>query len=100
MRRRVEHVGDVLRSFLRGARLDQQISRWEAVLAWPQVVGEEVAAQSKALELKNGILWIAVPSSSWRQHILFLKPQILQAMKREFPGVTLSDIRCVASARR
>lgn len=98
--RRAEHVGDILRAFLRGAGLSQRIAQCEVVLAWPRVVGEEVARNSKAFDLKGGVLWVAVPSSNWRQHILFLKPQIIKAFAREFPQVPISDVRCVASARR
>jgi predicted nucleic acid-binding Zn ribbon protein len=98
--RRVAHVGEVLRSFLRGAHLEKELARRQTVLSWPRIVGAEVAAHSEALELRNQILWVAVPSSSWRQHILFLKPQILSAFRREHPGVAVGDIRCVTSARR
>jgi predicted nucleic acid-binding Zn ribbon protein len=98
--RRVAHVGDVVRSFLRGAHLEKEMARWQVVLSWPRIVGAEVAAHSEALELRNQILWVAVPSSSWRQHILFLKPQILSAFRREHPGVPVADVRCVTSARR
>ena len=98
--RHAEHVGDILRAFLRGAGLSKRIAQCEVVLAWSRIVGEEIAGHSKALELKCGVLWVAVPSSNWRQHILYLKPQIIKAFAREFPQVPISDIRCVASARR
>ncbi len=98
--RRMEHVGNALQSFLRGASLEKPVRRWQTVLAWPQIVGDEIAAHSEAIELKGGTLWIAVPSSSWRQHILYLKPQILQALARNFAQVPVRDIRCVTSKRR
>jgi predicted nucleic acid-binding Zn ribbon protein len=98
--RRVERVGDVLRGFLHNRQLSKGLARWEVVVDWPALVGEEIANHSEALELKNGILWVSVPSSSWRQHILFLKPQILRAMDKKFPDVTVKDIRCVSGSRR
>ena len=98
--RRMEQVGDVLRGFLRRANLEKKVSRWQVVLAWPRIVGGEIAAHSEALELRGQTLWVEVPSSSWRQNILFLKPQILKAIRQEFPQAPVSDIRCVANARR
>ncbi len=98
--RRVEHVSDILRGFLNSRNLDKQIRKWSVVLEWSDLVGEEVAEHSKAFNLKNGVLWVSVPSSSWRQHILFLKPQILKAIARKFPSVPVTDIRCVTSPRR
>lgn len=98
--RQVVHVSSALRAFLRSAQLEKQISRWEVVLAWPRVVGKDLAEQAHALELRGSILWVAVPSSSWRQHISYLKPQILNALKREFPEVPVTDIYCIASRSR
>lgn len=93
--RRMEHIGDALRSYLRGASLEKRVSQWEVILAWPRIVGSEIAAHSEAIELKNETLWVEVPSSNWRQHIQFLKVRILEAVAREFPQVPVRDIRCV-----
>jgi len=98
--RRMEHIGDALRGFLRTAHLDHRLTEWELVLAWPELVGPEIAAQSDALELRRGTLWVGVHSSAWMQHIGFLKPRILEALRREFPGVTVEEIRCVLRGSR
>jgi len=98
--RRMEHIGDALRSFLRGASLERRVSQWEVILGWPRIVGPEVAAHSEAFDLRNETLWVEVPSSNWRQHIQFLKVRILEALAREFPGVPVRDIRCVGSRGR
>lgn len=98
--RRAEHVGDILRGFLKNRQLSKGLARWQVVADWPTLVGEEIAKHSQALELKNGILWVSVPSSSWRQHILFLKPQILKAIDRNHPEVTVKEICCVSSSRK
>jgi predicted nucleic acid-binding Zn ribbon protein len=98
--RRMEHVDAALRSFLRSANIEKQVERWQVVLAWPRVVGAEIGAHSEALDLHGTVLWVAVPSSSWRQHILYLKPRILAALAREFPRVPVTDVRCTTGRRR
>ncbi|MCK4304692.1 MAG: DUF721 domain-containing protein [Candidatus Eisenbacteria sp.] len=97
--RRMEHVADALQSFLQGANLYKPLQRWRVVLCWSRLVGSEIAAHADAIELRAGVLWVAVPSSSWRQHILFLKPRILESLSREFPEVSISDIRFVSRPR-
>jgi len=89
-----------LQKFLRATRLEKPVSQYALVLEWPAVVGKEIASHSKALDLRDGILWVAVPSSNWRQHILFLKPQILKTFQDRFPKVQIRAIRCVTSVRR
>jgi predicted nucleic acid-binding Zn ribbon protein len=96
----MEHIGDALHSFLRSASLEHRVAQWEVILGWPRIVGPEVAAHSEAFDLRKGTLWVAVSSSSWRQHIQFLKVRILEALAREFPGVSVTDIRCVGNRGR
>ncbi len=96
----MEHVSDCLKKFLRATRLEKPVSQYTLVLDWPEVVGKEIASHSEALDLRDGILWVAVPSSNWRQHILFLKPQILKTFQGRFPKISIRDIRCVTSVRR
>jgi predicted nucleic acid-binding Zn ribbon protein len=96
----MEHIGDAVRSFLRGASLAPRVSQWEVILAWPRIVGREVAGHSEAFDLRNETLWVAVPSSNWRQHILFLKVQILERIAQEYPQVSVRDIRCVIGRGR
>jgi predicted nucleic acid-binding Zn ribbon protein len=96
----MEHIGEALRSFLSGASLAKRVSQWEVILAWPRIVGREVAAHSEAFDLRNGTLWVEVPSSNWRQHILFLKVRILETLAGEYPQVPVRDIRCVIGRGR
>jgi len=98
--RRMEHIGDALREFLKAARLDQRIADYQPVLAWERIVGPEVAAHASVLRLQRGILWVAVSGSAWIQHIGYLKPRILEAMRREFPGARITDLRCVLGGRQ
>jgi predicted nucleic acid-binding Zn ribbon protein len=94
--RRMEHVGDCLRTFLRGASLEKRVAEWSLILEWPEIVGPEIAAHSQAQDLRDGVLWVAVPSSNWRQHILFLKPQILGALRKKHPEIPVREIRCLS----
>jgi len=98
--RRMEHIGKVLDSFLRASQLEHRVAEYRVVLQWPDLVGKEMARQTEALELRRGTLWVRAASSVWTQHILFLKPKLLDRMRREFPGVEVRDIRCVIRARR
>ncbi len=98
--RRMEHIEEALRGFLKGAHLERRVAEYGLVMAWPRLVGAEVASHADAIELRRGILWVAVAGSSWMQHLQFLKPKILETLHREFPGVRVSDIRWVARGSR
>ena len=93
--RRMEHIGDALRDFLKGTHLERRIDEYQLILAWNRLVGPELAAHSSALRLRRGILWVSVSGSVWMQHIQFLKPRILEALRREFPKIRVVDLRCL-----
>jgi predicted nucleic acid-binding Zn ribbon protein len=97
--RQMEHIGKALERFLRGNQLERRVAEYQVVLAWKAAVGAEIAAHSEARDLTRGVLWVTVSGSSWTQHIMFLKPKILEALRREFPDVHVSDIRCVVGGR-
>lgn len=95
----MEHVGGALEAFLRGAGLDKAVARWRVVVEWRRIVGSEIADHAEAFRFQRGVLWVAVKSSNWTQHITFLKPRLLEALRRESPGVQITDIRCVVRSR-
>jgi predicted nucleic acid-binding Zn ribbon protein len=91
----MEPIGRALERFLRSSALERRVADFQVVAAWAETVGPETAAQSEAFELRRGVLWISVTSSVWSQHIGFLKPRILEALRRRFPEVKLVDVKCV-----
>ena len=59
---------------------------------WPDIVGERIANVSKCKGVENGILYVRVPSASWRQEISFFKEEILKKIRTETQCETVSDI--------
>ena len=100
MRRGMEHVGSLLGDFLKDSGLDRGISQWRPVVAWRDLVGDEIAAHAEAFRFARGVLWVTVPNSVWMQHITYLKPEIMRILRRECPGARVTDIRCVIGERR
>jgi predicted nucleic acid-binding Zn ribbon protein len=98
--RNMEHIAEALERFLKARQLDRRVAEYELVAAWPGAVGQELAAHAEARELRRGVLWVAVSGSAWTQHIQFLKPRILEALRQRVPGVAVHDIRCLMRGRR
>ena len=62
-------AGKPLQKRLREARI------WEV---WQEAVGEQIASRAKPLSFRDGILTVAVTSSSWLQQLSLMKPEIIQ----------------------
>jgi len=55
----------------------------DVVSKWSLIVGEHFASHAQCTRVDNGVLFVKVPSSSWRNEISFLKDTILKAIKEK-----------------
>ena len=65
---------------------------WRAVVAWPEVCGPTIAARTRALELKNGMLHVVVPTAAWRHDLQFVKAELLERLRKK-TGMRIEDLR-------
>jgi predicted nucleic acid-binding Zn ribbon protein len=64
---------------------------------WNAVVGPAVAANTRPLAFKRGVLNVAVRSNAWMQQLTFLKPQLLENLKQTLGEASVQDLRfCLA----
>lgn len=61
--------------------------------AWEQLVGAELATQSRVASLSRGVLEVVVSGSVVLQELTFRKGELLQAIQSQVPGNTVRDIR-------
>ncbi len=62
---------------------------------WREVVGDAVAAQSRPLDIRGGLLFIAVGNNVWMQEMRFHRRRIMERIRDIFPGLKVEDIRLV-----
>ncbi|MBF0381483.1 MAG: DUF721 domain-containing protein [Magnetococcales bacterium] len=60
---------------------------------WRRAVGDHVARHTEPVRLENGVLHVRVEHSVWMANLTFMKPQILQTLKKNYPQEKISDIR-------
>jgi Dna[CI] antecedent, DciA len=85
-------------------RLSNAVNAWQpqalhaddplAVLQaeWPQIVGDDVAAQSRPAEIVRDALVVVTRSSAWSQQLAFLSERVLRAVQ-ERGGVCVRNLR-------
>jgi hypothetical protein len=56
------------------------------ILAWPLACGSSVAARTRALSFRAGILWVEVPDAGWRAELRHLGNRYLFAVNRYSPA--------------
>jgi predicted nucleic acid-binding Zn ribbon protein len=65
--------------------------------AWPQAVGEAIAAKAAPVGEKEGVVTVACSSATWANELDLLAAETLENLRRELPeGVSVSALRFLA----
>lgn len=68
-----------------------------AVVYWPRVVGEQVAAASRAEEVRDGVLMVRTKGAVWSQEISLMKHRLLPDLNRLCGRQVIKDIKFLAT---
>lgn len=70
-------VGPLVAQLLGRLGLDHKLAEYQAVEAWPEVVGAAIASQTRAVAVREGTLFVDVTSSVWLQELGLLRDGIM-----------------------
>jgi predicted nucleic acid-binding Zn ribbon protein len=71
----------------------QAIEEYRAFRSWNEVVGEVIAKVAVPNKVMNGVLYVSVKNSTWRQELIMQKPMILEKFASRFGQGIIKDIR-------
>jgi predicted nucleic acid-binding Zn ribbon protein len=91
-KRKPQKLGDIVRSVLSERGYLKQCLEAEIITRWPELVGEKIAEVAECTDVRDGIIYVTVSSSSWRNEISFLKKEIMDKIKKETRCNTIKDI--------
>jgi predicted nucleic acid-binding Zn ribbon protein len=91
-------VGDALRSVRRELGLGEPSHFDALVAAWPELVGDALAAHTRLRSLRDGVLVIVVDAPEWASQLRYLDRVLLERIASDLPDVVVSEVR-VAVAR-
>jgi predicted nucleic acid-binding Zn ribbon protein len=91
--RKFTKVGELLPSILSKLGLEQRFKEQKVLDLWPAIVGDELAARTKATRLDRGILHVRVDHGAWMQELHFMEKELLQRLRAQAPGVKLKKIQ-------
>lgn len=86
-------MGDLLPSVLRRLGLERRFNEQSVLALWPTVVGEELAARTKATRIDRGVLFVQVDHGAWLQELHFVEKELIGKLHERAPGVAIKKIR-------
>jgi len=88
-----KHVADLLSSLMSRRGYAQQKSAADCTSAWQNAVGSELAKDSRAGDVRRGVLEVIVRNSVLMQELTFQKRQLIKRLGRLVPERKIRDIR-------
>ncbi len=66
----------------------------QAVFAhWEAIVGADIAAHARPIELRGGVLVVGVDQPAWATQLGFLRPELLRSVAAAAQADAVTDIR-------
>jgi predicted nucleic acid-binding Zn ribbon protein len=90
-----EKIGLTILEALDRMGFSERLRKQEAVAAWGRIVGDVLAAETRALKIDGDTLVVKVHQAAWRQQLVFLKDDFLKKLSDELSEDTVKDIRFV-----
>ncbi|NIR48518.1 DUF721 domain-containing protein [candidate division KSB1 bacterium] len=85
-------LGDSIWTLLKSLGIETKVKQYEALNNWSYLVGEKVASVTKADKVTDGILFVKVKNSVWRNELLYMKKDILNKLNKSLGADIIKDI--------
>lgn len=86
-------MDDVVAIFLREAGLETPLLEYRVMQAWPNVAGEGVAALTRAIEVRGGVLWVGVQSPALLSDLSMRHSDLTQRLNAAVRAQVISDVK-------
>lgn len=83
----------VLESLTTAMGWQSPLAKSELLVAWPQLVGEEVAAHADPVSVEDGLLTVRCDSTAWAQQLRAMRTSVLARIAERHPAAGIESIR-------
>lgn len=75
-------LGQAIAEFAHSRGLERRLREGDLFRLWPEIVGPRIARRAKLVRLRRGRLVIECSDAVWRTELQFLKPELLEKIRR------------------
>ncbi|MBU8869732.1 MAG: DUF721 domain-containing protein [Gemmatimonadales bacterium] len=86
-------ISGILRDVLKACGLGNRMEERSLLLKWDEVVGPEIAAHSRAVDILDGVLVIDADHGVWRQELCLLIPQITKKFNATYGEGAVKEVQ-------
>jgi hypothetical protein len=87
-----DSIASVLSGVARRHGMETKLFEHKLLKNWPQIAGEPVAAHTRPDQIKFKKLYLVAESSVWIQHLMFLKPELIEKVNAAAGKPLITDV--------
>jgi predicted nucleic acid-binding Zn ribbon protein len=85
-------IGNFIQQFFAKNGKISQFLEQQAVELWPETVGEFIAAQTKKISIKQGVLYVTIPIAALRFELMGSRSQIMNKLNQKLGAEVVKGI--------
>jgi predicted nucleic acid-binding Zn ribbon protein len=89
----IEPIGSALDELVKGLGIQKKLQEYDAVIYWERVVGERIAQMTTATRILQGVLFVHVKTSTWRNELTLRKKEIIGKLNNVIGIDVVKDIK-------
>jgi len=86
-------IGSAIDELVQSLGIQKKLQEYDAVVSWEKVVGERIAQMTKATRIQQGVLFVQVQTSTWRNELTLRKKEIIDKLNIVIGVETVKDIK-------
>lgn len=91
-RNKAESIGKLLQDYLRRESLDSPLNEQRLISAWPEVIGEAMAAYTNNLYIRNQTLYVHLTSAVLRQELMMGRDLLVKSLNNKVGATVIVNI--------
>jgi hypothetical protein len=96
----MDRVGPVLNELLETRGWKQKVLQKMALQLWADIVGPEIARNTRPEGLQGGIIFVRTKNSMWSHELTYHKPRIIARINGRLQQNVVTDIRFYTTRKR
>ncbi len=89
----IKSIGYALDELVNSLGINKKLKEYDAVVYWDSVVGKQIAKMATATRITQGVLFVHVKTSTWRNELTLRKKEIIERLNTIVGLDAVKDIK-------
>lgn len=90
-----QSLANLLTNLLRNLGIDKKVKEHEVIIKWSKIVGPKISNVTTPEKTDDGVLFVKVKGSTWKNELVFLKMDIITRIDKTVGMGIIKDIRFI-----